>query len=190
MNKMIINTIHRDAWTKRWKELHDNKFKNDYLIAELACEIRNEFPKGDAGDFQFGQWVKQHLQGARPKILLERVRGYETFSETEWRRLGGWPGVSLLLTWKKGERAKVLAALHGPGPFHYSTIRVRALSLGIVAKRERRDTRSRSEGRVETLRSFIIRLYRDRSDLPPLPENVKKAMTKTVLSEIPADVRA
>lgn len=149
-----------------------------------------EFPKGDAGDLQFGLWMKKHLKGARNvPLMLQKAHAYEVFASKQWVRFGGWQGVSFLLALSRADRSKVIGVL-GADTHHYSTIRKRALQVGVVAARKARDTRSQSEQRVHTLRMFLVKLYKKRNDLPPIPNDVKQAMTPTVLSMIPADARA
>ena len=181
---MVIKEQNITKWKEQWQELCADRFRNDYAIAALAHVIREEFPRGDAGDLQFRMFVKRHLKGCSSKTFLEKARAFLEFNERQWNRLGGWQGVSFLRSLTRKERYHVMETLHGVGPFHYTTIRVRALKLGIVAKRKGRDTRSRSEQRVAVLRKFIADLYKKHDDLPAIPNEVKLAMSPTVLSMI------
>lgn len=190
MNTLKIDTSRKNGWVARWTKLNADRSKNDFAIADLAREIRDEFPKGDAGDFQFSVWVLRHLPAARPKKLLEKAFSVDTYGEEEFTRLGGWQSISFLMSLTKAQQKHVLSTVHGEGPFHYSTIRMRALRLGIVSPRKGRDTRSQSEDRVSILRQFILKLYKQRKDLPPLPADVRAAITPTVLSALGSTVSA
>lgn len=182
MKKQLIDTIYKNKWQKRWNDLHDARFDNDFKLAELAHEIREEFPKGDAGDMQFCTWTKANLKGARPKSLLSKVAAFAAFDEKQWRRLGGWAGITFLMGLTAPQRYRIIDTLHGDGPFHYTTLRMRGLKLGIVTKRKGRDTRARSEERVTALRMWLLKLYKKHPELPPMPADVKAAITPNILT--------
>lgn len=191
MNQQTIDQVFRQQWQTRWLALHMTRFTNDYELAALAHEIRLEFPKGEPGDLQFLQWCRRHLRhGTRAPSFLARAEAFDVFDEHEWKRLGGWPGITFLMSLSRSSRERVVSTLHGDGPFGRGTIRLRALRLGITSPRKGRDTRSRSEARVNTLRTFILRLYRNHPELPELPADVKAAITPTILSTLGSGVRA
>lgn len=125
--------------------------------------------------------------------MLHMASAHQIFSGADWVRLGGWQGISFLASLRASQRVKVIASLTKEGPHHYSTIRMRALRLGITSPRRGRDSRSRSEERVTALQGWIMRLYKSpklRAVLPPLPKSVEKAMVKSALVALAEQVRA
>ncbi|HEU4727640.1 MAG TPA: hypothetical protein VFT22_07120 [Kofleriaceae bacterium] len=183
--RIKINDQAITQWKQRWEELSSSQFKNDYSVAQLASEVRAEFPEGDGGDLQFRAFTKKHLGGCNSKTFLEKAKAFSQFTANEWHRLGGWQGITFLLSLTKKQRGLVLGALHGAGPFHYTTIRTRALKLGIVSgHKQGRSTLTKSEERVMVLRQFIAALYKKRDDLPTLPAEVRWAMSPTLMSSI------
>lgn len=187
----VINERHINEWSERWLKLSRDRFTNDHEIAKLANEVRSEFPDGASGDLQFCRFSRKHLKGCRASLLNDKAKAFNEFDSKMWVKLGGWPGVQFLLGLTRVQRYRVIETLKGPGPYHYSTIRDRAIRLGITTRRTvGRPTRSRSEEKVAVLRQFILELYRKRHNLPAIPETVKTAMSPTILSLISQDMRA
>lgn len=186
----VIDKSHIGAWRKRWLELSSTRFHNDYLIAELATEIRAEFPKGASGDLQFLQLIKLNLRGAYGPVLLRKVTAFRLFTEQEWRYLGGWTGISFLSALTLRERTMVIASLKGKGPHQYSTIRSHALQLKIVSRQKGRDNRSQAEERVQKLQQWMLNLYRTVRGLPAMPKDVELALTSRPLASLVAKANA
>jgi len=173
------------AWQARWNALHVERFANDYEVARLCHELRNEFPEGDAGDAKFHAWVKPRLRnGARADLIIDRYRAFREFEEYAWKRLGGWPGITFLMGLSLKQRYRLIDTFHGPGPFHRNTLRRRAIKLGISTKRKTRDNRAQSEARVDVLRRYIATMHKQHPELGELPEPVRKAMTPGMLSAL------
>lgn len=182
----VIDKSHIGAWRKRWLELSSTRFHNDYLVAELAAEIRAEFPKGASGELQFLQLIRSNLKGAYGPVLLRKVTAFKLFTEQEWRYLGGWAGISFLSALTLGERTRIIASLKGRGPHQYSTIRNVALRLKIVSRQKGRDNRSQAEERVQKLQEWILSLYRTVKGLPAMPKDVELALTNRSLASLVA----
>lgn len=185
-SEILISETAIRIWRQRWSALLEKKISNDYMMAALLAEVRAVFPAGMSGDLQFRNFVKKYFGTFSSKSLLEKSKGYAEFSEQEWTRYGGWSGISFLLALSGSQRSKVTRSLteYASGPFSYASVRSAALKLGIVSKRAGRSTRSKTEERIYVLQSFLIDLYKRRKDLPPLPEEVKQALTKSVLAVV------
>lgn len=191
-NSMVIARAQMEKWQKQWNTLHEARFNSDYEMAQLLNEIRYAFPKGDSGDLQFKLWIRKNLKGAvNGRVMLARAFAFDTYDAAEWVKFGGWVGIAFLEALKPVDRKRVMAALPGEGPYHHTTVRTRAMKLGIVSRRKGRDNRTNSEQRVDQLRAWIVKLYKKHGTvLPALPAEVKAALTPTVLSQIPHEARA
>jgi hypothetical protein len=179
----LIDVARVRAWRKQWLELSSRRFHNDYRVAELAAEIRKEFPKDDSGSIQYIRFIRRNMKGTNGGVMARKAAAFLHFSEEEWGRLGGWAGISFLSALRRAERCRVIASLSGKGPYHYSTIRAHALKLKIVSRQKGRDTRSRAEERVQKLQEWILSLYRNKSikNLPPVPRDVEEVLTRRTL---------
>lgn len=189
----VIGRTHIRSWRKRWLELSSQRFANDYEVAALAAEIRKEFPKGDSGSLQFARFIRANLRGTNGLIMSRKATAHGLFTEEQWKNLGGWSGISFLSALTAGERSRVLATLKGTGPHHYSTIRNRALKLKIVSCRKGRDTRSKAEERVRLLQGWIVSLFRNKrlkKLLPPMPQQVRAALTEKTLVNLAGKANA
>lgn len=179
---------------ERFRKLDAQRVKVDYETAGLATEIRDCFPRGSSGDYQFRQWCISNLDVLAPTaaMLLDAARSFRLFpQEQEWHDIGGWPTVRFLLGLTKPGRRKVLRAARAfvaeqGRPVSLSKVRDLAFGLGVrTARSGGRPTRTVSEENVGVLRAFIIQLYRE-YELPPLPASVKRALTPTKLNQIGA----
>lgn len=186
----VIGKAEITVWAQRWRTLSVNRFENDYKIAVLAQDIRSEFPAGPSGDMQFMRFVRSNLKGTNGVIMGRKAAAVGRFTEAQWKTLGGWGGISFLSALTGAERSKVLNALRGAGPHHYSTIRTCALKLGIVSRQKGRDTRSRAEERVQSLQRWLVNLYKTVKGLPPMPKDVEKALTAKTLADLASRLNA
>lgn len=189
----VIDKSHVNGWRRRWMQLSSGRFLNDYEVAKLAAEIRAEFPSDASGELQFTQFVRKNLRGTNGLVMGRKALAFGLFKEAEWRNLGGWAGISFLTALKRSERDRVIADLPARGPHHYSTIRARALKLGIVSRQKGRDTRSQAEDRVQRLRAWILGLYSNkkiRALLPPLTKEVESALTQKTLASLAGKANA
>lgn len=77
---------------KRWTALEKLSRDVDYQISVYALDLRNKFPKGDAGDEKFVDWCVAYLTGineARAKGLLTRALTAAMCDENTYKRVGG-----------------------------------------------------------------------------------------------------
>lgn len=181
------------AYAEKWFALTRKRAGVDYQIAGLAHEIREQFPRGGSGDFQFRRWCMDwlYVAPATADMLLRAVKAHRVFSEKEWYLFGGRLAVQFLVSLKKPGRDRVVRACReeleerGGQPICYSYVKNVAYALGVVQDRVRgRPNRTRVEENVGVLREFLIELYRDYgSALPDLPAHVEKAMGETKLAQ-------
>lgn len=194
-------------WRKfidRWHDLHERRAKLDYETAELANEIRAEFPDGASGDLQFRQWCVRNLSvyGGTAAMLLRAVKVYNLFDESDWYDLGGWQSLQFLSTLKAGGRRKVVNACRKRVKeirdkkgkrthIGYTTVRTMCYALGV-----QQDTRIGRPNRLEVeeqlgfCRNWIKTLYTQYENLPAPPKAVKTALGGTKLSKIAAAASA
>lgn len=168
------------TYVLRWRELLHDRQKNDLGIAKLARDIRAVLPRGSAGDEQFRDFVKHHLENARSDVMLIKAKSFAIFTEVDWPRYGGWPGIGLLIRLEKGERRQVRSTLaeNGPGPYSYSTILKCVHGLGIEPENNGigRPPRVVAEQKAQMLGAYLQQLYASRPDLPQMPESVKRLL--------------
>ena len=143
----MAKTAKRSKWHKfiqRWRDLHERRAKLDYETAQLAHEIRAEFPSGASGDLQFRQWCVRNLDiyGGTAAMLLRATRVYTQFEESDWYDLGGWQSLQFLSTLKAQGRRKVLNACRqrvkelsekkgSRRHIGYTTVRTMCYALGV-----------------------------------------------------------
>jgi hypothetical protein len=185
MTSMTISESLRRTWRGKLDGLLAHRSENDYQIAALLSEVRAVFPNGAAGDQTFQLFVKKELKPLRSTVALAKALAVKDFGHEQWERLGGWASISFLCTLNKSQRKHLLSLLHGPGPFHYGTIRKRAKSIGLKPRqRLGRPSDETQAERNNAMRSFILSLYRQRHDLPPIPPEVRAALAPRNLTTI------
>lgn len=170
------------AFISRFRGLCDAHAGVDHELAGLAQEVRQEFPPGASGDYQFRAWVKKHFEvsSMRAIKLLDAARAFTLFpSSDEWRKLGGWPAMAFLLGLSPQGRRKVsrevIALANERGHGGYPACRRIAFQRGVVTRRNGgRPLRSEVEERYAKLRAFVASLYKSHPDLPKPPEEVAR----------------
>lgn len=183
----VVGEAFRVVWKDRWIRLSIAGFSNDHAIAKLANDIRKEFPKDEAGDEPFKEYVRGNLRGASGLGMLRRAAAFRIFSKAEWNRLGGWAGISFISALKDKERLKLLASLTAGIAHHYSTIRSRAAALNIYSSRHGRGSHGRSEVRVAKLQAFVVSLYKSGiKGLPVIPKDVASQLNARSRSKLAA----
>lgn len=188
-----ISTQRTRSFVAKWRKLSAQRAKVDFETAQLANEIREEFPRGPAGDFQFRIWCCHYLEvyGATAAMLGRAARAYSMFPrEEDWAVVSGWQSMGFLLSLKRGGRRQVfnrikkLAEERGR-PVGYSTVRNMAYSLGIRQDDNfGRPNRLKVEENLGFLRHWVQKLYDEYGDLPKLPPEVKEALKPTKLGSI------
>lgn len=167
-------------WVARWATLREARARNEYEIARFASELR----AACASELEFLHLVRTHLSGARGATLLRKAHAFREWSEADWRRLGGWPGLSFLDALTRPQRSEVMRALVGAGPYDASALRRVARGLGIDTPLG--EERSRPRRELVALRDWLVELYRRRPDLPPPPPQVRAVLDTPTLRAVAA----
>ena len=188
----------------RWHALHERRAKLDCETAQLAAEIRAEFPSGASGDLQFRQWTVRNLDiyGGTAAMLLRAVKVSSLFSVQDWYDLGGWQSLQFLSTLRASGRRKVVNACHKRVErlrqkggkrrcIGYTTVRTVCYQQGVQQEsRIGRPNRLQVEERLGFCRNWIQTLYTQYDNLPKPPKAVQDALGGTKLSKIAAAARA
>lgn len=182
-DQTVIDDHHTNQWRSRWAKLCRDRQANDYQIAELANEIRKEFPEGKPGDLEFSFYVATTFTGARAATMLAKARAFPLWDPEDWQRFAGWRGIGYLTALTVPDRKRLLAVL-GKAPICYDTIRNRAQRLGIESNSPR-DSFHESQRRSTILREYLLKLYRQHPELPAPPKLVRAA-----LEQGPLDAKA
>ncbi len=181
------------SFVAKWRKLEARRAKVDFETAQLAAEIREEFPRGPAGDYQFRIWCCHHLEvyGATAAMLSRAARAYGLFPrEEDWAVVSGWQSMGFLLSLKRGGRRQVFnrvkkLAQERERPVGYSTVRNLAYALGVRQDSKfGRPNRLQVEENLGFLRHWVEKLYSDYEDLPKMPPEVQEAMKPTKLGTI------
>jgi len=185
-----MNPKRREAYARRWRELCHQTANLDFEKASLAHEIREEFPAGASGDFQFRRWVMETFDVAASTAakLFRAARAFRRFKREEWLRLGGWPGVSLAVSLGTNDLNRLMVAVRARAielgrNLTYHNVRTIAFDLGIKSRNPGRPSHTESEQKLGFLRSWIKKLYRT-YNLPEMPEHVAKAMNMSKLQRL------
>jgi hypothetical protein len=188
-----IPTGKASQFVKRWRKLTEQRAKIDFETAGLAAEMRDEFPKGPSGDYQFRIWCCHHLEiyGATAAMLARAARAFRRFPEEKrWLAVGGWQSIGFVMRLNKAGRTKVmnhavkLAAERGR-PVGYTTVRNIAYHLGVTQDQQfGRPNRLQVEENLGFLRTWVEKLYGDYDNLPALPPEVRAALKPTKLAQI------
>lgn len=205
----MAKTVKKNMWAKfvdRWHDIRERRAKVDFETAELAFEVRAEFPGGAGGDLQFRIWCVRNLEvmGSTAAMLLRAVHVYEMFEESDWYDMGGWSSLQFLSTLQSNGRKKVinscrkkvLERLDRGGKrttIGYATVKNIAYSLGVQTDQTigpGRPNRLAVEENLGFCRNWLKTLYEQYSGLPKLPRAVQKAMGGTKLSRIAAAAKA
>lgn len=188
-----INDRLAAAYIRRFNELNLSEAHIAFERAKLIAEIRAHFPNGASGDLQTRAWIAENLgvTGSTLRALMDSTRALKFLTTSSaWTKVGGHRGAKFLTSLTPSERRKVLAKVdettdrlgRGVSP---STVRNIALRMGIRSRSPLgRPTQTQTESKVETLRLFITSLYSNFEGLPEIPEDVREAMTPTLLAEI------
>jgi len=191
----------QSKWRKfidRWHNLHTERARIDYETAELAREIRHEFPNGASGDLQFRKWCVRNLDvaSATSAMLLRAVRVSLMFDKSDWYDLGGWQSLQFLSTLKMAGRRKAITACRkrvaelrerpvGRRHIGYTTVRGICYSLGVQQDSQKgRPNRLQVEEYLGFCRNWIKTLYVQYENLPAPPKAVQDALGGTKLSKI------
>lgn len=197
----------RSKWHKfveRWHDLHERRAALDYETAQLAAEIRAEFPSGASGDLQFRQWCVRNLDiyGGTAAMLLRATRVHSMFDESDWYDLGGWQSLQFLSTLKSQGRKKVVRACRqrvkelrerkgARTHIGYTTVRTMCYALGVQQdNRMGRPNRLQVEESLGFCRNWIKTLYTQYENLPKPPKAVQDALGGTKLSAIAEAAKA
>ena len=182
----------RTLLVKRWRDLRDRRSKLDYEWAAFAADVREAFPAGASGDQQMRAFCIRYLDAASStaSMLLRAAKAFNVYDEPSWTKLGGWRSVQFIEAIDGKNRTKVrkrclaMARKARHGSLQYDAVRNITFGLGIrPSGGPGRPTRSRVEEDYAFLRSWLIHLY-DAYDLPPMPEEVQRAMRGSRLSTI------
>lgn len=195
--RIIFNDIHDDDaiahYKARWFVLRKQAGQNDYQQAKLLDEVRSCITAGASGDLQFKQWVVRHFHfsGKRAMIFVRLYRARGNYTEHQWSMLDGARGLfhieSLPTSHRSQVRATLIARITSERqPLSYGIIRQMALRAGARSENDGRPTCTEMERKCRILRGFIVRLYREYSDLPTMPDAVEEAMGRSALEEVAA----
>jgi hypothetical protein len=196
--KQKAQTSKWKRFVERWHDLHEQRAKVDFETAQLAHEIRAEFPAGASGDLQFRKWCVRNLDvyGGTAAMLLRAVKVYSLFDESDWYDLGGWQSLQFLATLKSQGRKKVLKSARQRVAelrekkgkkvhIGYTTVRTLCYALGVQQdNRIGRPNRLQVEESLGFCRNWIKTLYTQFENLPEPPKAVKDALKGTKLSQI------
>ena len=183
-------------FAKRWRKIVASKATLDFETAELASEIREFFPGGSAGDFQFRSWAMAYLQIA-PSTASKLLRAVSAIKKVPakqiWLDLGGWMSITLVASLTGQERSRLIKACEAKirqlgHPISYSTVRQIAFGLGVRSRNPGRRNLWESEERLGLLQSWVKTLY-EQYELPPMPKHINEAMGQTQLGAIQSAVR-
>jgi hypothetical protein len=183
-------------FAKRWRKIVSSKASLDFETAELASEIREFFPSGSAGDFQFRSWSMSYLQiaPATASKLLRAVGAIKKVPNKQtWIDLGGWMSITLVSSLTGQERNKLIRACEAKiqqlgHPISYSTVRQIAFGLGVRSRNHGRRNLWESEERLGLLQAWVKTLY-EQYELPPMPRHINEAMGQTQLGAVQNAVR-
>lgn len=188
-----INKTKAQRFKDTWHKLHAQHAQIDFEMAQLAAEIRAEFPKGPSGDLQFRAWCMNHIDvhSSRAKMLLSAGQAARVFSDgAVWCQIGGWRSVCFLMGLSAAHRTRVLTATHeriallGHNVTHSVVWRV-ALELGVATPvKTGRPNQTKTEQKLNVLRLFLQDLYKSGKKLPPLPKDVQAAMELGIRGEL------
>jgi len=184
-------------FAKRWRRLRTNRAQLDFETAEMASEIREFFPVGASGDYQFRSWVASYLDvaGSTASKLLRAVTAIKRVpNKQRWINLGGWMSITLIASLTTQERNRLLRACDEKvivvgRPISYSTVRQIAFGLGVRSRNPGRLNVQESEERLGLLQSWVKTLY-DQYELPPMPDYIAEAMAHTRLGRVQEAVRS
>ena len=186
------------TFVDRWHDIQGRRARVDFETAQLANEIRVEFPTGASGDLQFRLWCVQNLEigGSTYAMLLRAAHVFTLFEEDDWYDFGGWQSLQFLSTLKVNGRRKVINACRervyelrerGTQRRHigYTTVRNICYSLGVQQNRVTgRPNRLKVEESLGFCRNWLTMLYEQYQGLPKLPKPVQDALGGTKLSQI------
>jgi hypothetical protein len=183
-------------FAKRWRKIVRNKAVLDYESAELAQEVREFFPPGSPGDFQFRSWSMSYLSIApatASKLLRAIVALKKVPDQRVWIDLGGWMSITLVASLSAQERNRLLKACQAKiaavgHPISYSTVRQIAFGLGVRSRNPGRRNLWESEERLGLLQAWVKTLY-DQYELPPMPKHITDAMQHTKLGAVQQALR-
>jgi hypothetical protein len=196
VNMADVPKARAEAFAKRWRKIVTSTATLDYESAELASEVREFFPGGASGDFQFRSWCMSYLQIASSTAakLLRAVTAIKKVPVKDtWIDLGGWMSITLVASLTAQERNRLLKAcatkVRNLGrPISYSTVRQIAFGLGVRSRNPGRRNVWESEERLGHLQAWLDTLY-SQYELPPMPTHISDAMQNTRLGTVQEAVR-
>jgi len=180
----IVTPVKLRKFIARFQDLWHQRTKVDFEIAGLAAEVRDTYPKGASGDYQFRRALTDHLHvhTSTARMLADAGRAFRLFpKEEEWHLVSGWEGIRFLCGLGKADRRKVYRAAKSKSteigrPIGYQTVRELGFRLGAITKRRGgRATYSINEAHLGCLRLHLQELYAD-YELPEMPPAVSAAM--------------
>ncbi len=152
---------------KRWRELETQRRKLDFERSQWCREVRDEFPKGDAGDKAFVNWLAVEL-GITPAIgaeLLERaVASLAVPDSKTWDRVGGFSNIRALAPLAQRDRVAVLEAAKADA----KTVKTVMRERGLVA------------APTKTAKPDVVVLAEFISTLEEVPKDVMEVVRKYV----------
>ena len=184
-------------FARRWRALAQTKSQLDFDMAALARQIRDHFPSGSSGDFQFRSWAISTLSisvSTAGKLLRASVAIKKVPKKADWINLGGWMSITLVSSLTGVERTKLLRECSKKvekqrRPISYSTVRNLAFGLGVRSRNNGRRNVWESEEHLGHLRAWLTTLY-DQYELPPVPKGVSEALGGTKLGRLTNAVKS
>lgn len=189
--KEAITTDTAKKFQYKWRQLLKDRAKVDHEMALLAAQIRDEFPAGDSGNYQFRRWCREFLETSvtRTTMLLEAANAIRCGlqGESNWIAMGGWPCICFIMGLAPKHRLRVWSmalkkANDRAQPHCYTSVRAIAYSMGIMTARPGRPTRTQVEKKLSVLRKYIAQLHeKDPKLMQKIPPAVKQALKPTAL---------
>jgi len=188
----VISESQAKNFKKRWIKLRASQVKLDWEVASLAREVRDCFPGGPSGNYQFRLWTMSqfNIYAATAAMLCRAAHAHAVWPNQEtWESLNGWASLGFALTLKPAGRNKVVSkalqiAMERGRPVSYTTVRNLAFLLNAVQDNNNgRPNRLKVEENLGLVRGWVARLY-DEYDLPDPPEEIKQALKLSKLAKI------
>ncbi len=182
VNSVMVDVRFAKDCIARWEAMETNKYSCELEQAELARDIRKISPTGPAGNVQFLAFVKRYLKHARSDVMLAMAQSFDVFQAADWYKYGGWKSIRFLYRLTKVQRRDIMQHLKGPGPYHYAKIVKYARQLGfeVPSNGHGRPSRDVQEAKTRMITSWVLKLYKLRPDLPPMPDEVQAALSKSL----------
>lgn len=188
-----VHPKRRESFARRWRELCEKTTTLDYEKAELASEVRAEFPHGPSGDYQFRRWIMGTFDIAGPTAskFTRAARAFKRFTREIWFMVGGWAGISLANSLSTTDSTRLLHAVRARREelgrdLTYHQVRMIAFDIGIKSANTGRPSHTQTEEKLGHLRAWLKNLYKTYNNLLPMPEHVAVAMNASKLARMAA----